>query len=91
MPDNPEVVPCPEGVWTLVAAGTASASMHKLSNAPGVYKQTYRIANDPAPTDDTDAIKIFIGGEITHSFSHSPGVDIYIKAIGADGSVRLDA
>jgi hypothetical protein len=90
MPDNPLVVSCPEGVWTLVASNTQSATIHKLSVEPGVYKQTYRISGQAAPTDDADAIIIF-ETDTLHVFSHSPGVDIYIKAIGGDGSVRLDA
>ncbi len=90
MPDNPVVVSCPEDVWTLVAFNTQSASIHKLSLEPGSYKQTYRISGQAAPTDDADAIIIF-ETDTGHVFSHSPGVDIYIKAIGGDGSVRLDA
>ena len=90
MPDNPLVVSCPEGVWTMVAENTQSASLHKLSVVPGLYKQTYRISGQAAPTDDADAIIIF-DTDTSHVFSHSPGIDIYIKAIGGDGSVRLDA
>ncbi|MEE9499581.1 MAG: hypothetical protein V3V24_09610 [Nitrospinaceae bacterium] len=90
MTDNPLVVSCPDDTWILVAPNTQSASIHKLSVEPGVYKQTYRISGQAAPTDDTDAIIIF-ETDTLHIFSHSPGVDIYIKAIGGDGSVRLDA
>lgn len=90
MPDNPEVITCPDGVWTLVALNTQSATIHKVSVEPGLYKQTYRISGQAAPTVDDDAI-IILDTDTLHVFSHSPGVDIYIKAIGGDGSVRLDA
>ena len=90
MPDNPEVVSCPAGVWTLVAASVTSATIHKRSHAPELYLQTYRIAGQAAPTDDALAILIFASG-LLHNFAHTPVVDLYIKAVGADGSVRLDA
>ena len=90
MSDNPLVVPCPKGVWTMVAENTQSATIHKLSLEPSVYKQTYRISGRTAPTDDLDAIKIFETAT-SHVFSHSPGIDVYIKAIGNDGKIRLDA
>ena len=82
-------IPCPAGVWTIVATNVTSAIIHKLSVAPGVYKQTYVNNGDAAPTDDDNAVLAF-GGCDSFIFSESTLSDVYIKAVGADGEVRTD-
>lgn len=89
MAQNPAVVSCSEDAWTVVATNVTSGLLHKLSNLPGIYKQTYRLNAQAAPTDDTDAIAIFLDGQ-PHEISSDAGIDVYIKCIGAAGSVRLD-
>lgn len=89
MAANPSVVPCPKDVWTKVADNVTSAVIHKLSLAPGVYKQTYKLTGEGAPADDTTAIPIFDDGQ-PHIVSSDAGIDVYMKCSDADGSVRLD-
>lgn len=86
---NPEVFPCPADTWVKVATGKTSGVIHRRSNAPGVYRQTYRITTDPAPTDDADAV-LFFGDSNSEVFSNSVPIDVYVKAVGQAGSVRAD-
>lgn len=86
---NPVVVVCTANTWVKVATGITSSVIHKLSVAPSLYKQTYRTTLDPAPTNDTDAAVLFESSS-SETFSNSGASDVYVKAVGADGSVRVD-
>ncbi len=86
---NPAIVTCTLDVWVKVADAVMVGLIHKISNAPTLYKQTYRVASDPAPTDDTDAVVAFAdGGPL--EISADANIDVYIKAKGSEGSVRRD-
>lgn len=89
MASNPAVVLCPDGVWTKVADESTSGAIHNMSTNPNVYRQTYRLAGETAPTNDDDAIPIFLD-ESPHEFSSDAPIDVYIKAVGAEGRVRAD-
>lgn len=82
-------ITCTAGAWTIVATGVTSAIIHKLSVLPGLYKQTYVPTTDPAPANDDNAVVAF-GDCDSFIFSESALSDVYIKAVGADGSVRTD-
>jgi len=84
---NPDTITCTADTWTLVAEDVQSCIIHKIGTSPATYKQTYRVANDSAPSDDTDAAA-WLGQSLVVNFDYD--VDIYIKAVTYDGDVRID-
>ena len=89
MPANPVVINCPKGVWTQIAAATTTGTIHKLSVAPELYLQTYRLKGQPAPVGNDDATRLFSSG-IVDNISNDGEIDVYVRAIGKDGKVRVD-
>ena len=89
MASNPVPIPCPVDTWVLVASSVQGGTIHRTSSIPEAYIQTIRVAADPAPTDDTDAALIFVT-RVQASISSDAPIDVYIKAKGAAGEVRVD-
>lgn len=84
---NPAIVVCTAATWVKVA-DDVQTGMISVTKTSLNYLQTYRVAGDPAPTDNTDAVKIE-GKKLP--INSSEGIDIYIKAQGAvDGEVRVE-
>lgn len=83
---NPIIVACAADTWVKVATGITSGNIHIRDTKPNRYLQTYRLTTQAAPTDDADAIPFDPSVLIATSASS----DIYVKAIGAAGSVRVD-
>jgi hypothetical protein len=86
---DPAIVACPAGQWTAVATNITTGLLNRNSSKPSVYKQTYRMTGNPAPTDLSDAAPLF-AKEITEEISSSAAIDVYVWPIGAAGSVRVD-
>ena len=89
MAANPVVVPCTADTWVKVATNTKTGTIDRLSVSPNVYKRTYRLTGQAAPANDADAALLF-GESNQHVISHSVEIDVYVKAVGVDGSVRVD-
>ena len=89
MAADPVVITCTADTWIKVATAKLTGTIYRLSVLPNLYKQTVRVTGNPAPTDDSDAALIFGKGD-QESPSYDSAVDIYIKAVGAAGSVRVD-
>ncbi len=87
---DPVLKTCTADTWIEVATNVTSAIIHKISTSPNIYKQTYVDTGNPAPADDSKAVAAFNGCD---SFIHSTSAaaDIYIKAVSANGLVRVDA
>ena len=83
-------ITCTANTWIKVATAVTSATIHKLSTLPNVYKETYVANLAAAPTNDDNAILAF-GEKDLFEFIDSASSDVYIKAVGVDGSVRVDA
>lgn len=88
---NPAIFTCTANTWVKVATAVTSATLHKRSNEPNVYKQTFRLTAEAAPTDDSDAALLFAGGGTVEQISNDVAIDVYVKAVGVDGEVRTDA
>jgi hypothetical protein len=86
---NPVIVPCPAGDWTKVATNVTTGQIKKLKTDPNKYLETYRTSGDPVPTEATEGVPIFIES-YSETISASAGIDVYIMAVGANGSVRAD-
>lgn len=86
---NPDPTIVLKDGWRLVASGVTSGNIHKLKNTPSSYLQTYRIKDDPAPTDKEEGALMF---ELSNQepIDASEEIDIYIWATGADGLIRVD-
>ena len=89
MAADPAIVTCTLDTWVEVASSVTAGIVHKLSNDPTLYKQTYRIAANPAPTDELDAVVAFVNDEPL-AISADAVIDVYIMAKGKTGSVRVD-
>lgn len=83
---NPVVVPCPVGIWTKVATNQTTGLIHIVKIDPDAYYQTYRITDDVAPTDLTDAVPFTDVLQISDAL----GIDVYIWPKGGAGIVRVD-
>jgi hypothetical protein len=83
-------IACAANTWVKVATAVTSGIIHKLSNEPSLYKQTYVDTGEDAPTDDDNAVLAFASGCESFIFSESTSSDIYVKAVKFAGSVRAD-
>lgn len=86
---NPVTIPCAAGVWVKVAAGVTVGTIYRLSTIPAKYVQAIRVKDDPAPTDNSDAALIFEKSSES-AISSDTQIDVYVKSITRDGSVRVD-
>lgn len=83
---NPVMVVCTKDTWVKVATAVTTGMVRKKIMTP-TYLHTYRMTGGSAPSDQTDAAK-FLGDEIP--ISASAAIDVYIKAVGKAGKVRVD-
>jgi len=84
---NPLPVLCPEGVWTQVAVNTNIGVLHQLSFAPERYLQTYRETGDSVPVGNDEGARLFGPGSLKTFIAHTTPIDIYVKAVGANGII----
>lgn len=89
MAADPAIIACPADTWVKVADAVTTGVIHRRSVRPNIYKQTIRVAGNPAPTDDSDAVEAFDEtGEL--AISSDTAIDVYIKAVRYAGEVRAD-
>jgi len=86
---NPVFVDCPEGAWTKVATDVTSGVIHKVTEAPAEYLQTYKMTGVAAPTLVGEGVMIFENSR-SEVISATAGIDIYIWAVDQAGRVRAD-
>jgi hypothetical protein len=86
---NPVLVACAKDSWTKVATNVQTGFIQQVSGAPNGYLQTYRDTGDAAPTLETQGVVAF-EKDITEPISATAGIDVYIWAHRAAGSVRVD-
>lgn len=89
---NPVITAVPANAWTKVATNVLAGQIHRISNAPNVYLQTYRLTGGGAPTLKSEGVIAFQRGDITEQISASAAIDVYMWADGGGGagSVRVD-
>lgn len=83
---DPAIIECPADVWTKVANAVTTGVVHITDNKPNVYLQTYRVAAQPAPTDNDDAIPF--DGPL--QISNLTVIDVYVQPTKVAGEVRVD-
>lgn len=88
MASNPSVVTCTADTWVKVADSVQTCIIHKTEFAPAKYLQTYRLEDDTAPSNDNDAV---IFDKLSLVVNVDEAIDVYIKAVGVAGEVRLDS
>lgn len=84
---NPAIIACPANAWTKVATNVQVGNVWLMNTDPGAYLQTYRLTGEAAPTEKSEGVRVERPGMAIDS---SPGIDVYIYAIGQAGSVRVD-
>lgn len=87
---DPVITAITEGEWVKVATNVLAGQVHRLSNVPNVYLQTYRLTGGAAPTLESEGVLAFQRGDVTEQISASAAIDAYMWAKGGDGSVRVD-
>lgn len=85
---NPAFVDCPSNTWAKVAEKVITGFLHNKLRGPQ-YLQTYRTYDDPAPTDQSEGVQIFVNSD-TAIISATADIDVYIMSLGKDGKVRVD-
>jgi len=85
---NPSVVACALNTWTKVANGVAGTTIHPWLNGRTIYSWTYRVAGDPAPSDNTDELRLNKSTNLCTDDTNT--MDVYVYAKVAAGSVRVD-
>lgn len=81
---NPELKPLTADTWVKVATEVFGGTVTTANTTPKFYLFDYRISGDPAPSNDNTAIQF---KENTVPIGSSSAIDVYIKAVGADGGV----
>jgi hypothetical protein len=89
MAANPVTVVCTKNTWVKVATAVTSGTIYKRSILPERYLQTIRLTGGAVPTDNDDAASIFECRDQA-GISSDAAIDVYIKARGAAGEVRVD-
>jgi hypothetical protein len=87
----PVNVACTANTWVKVATGVTSALIKRISTAPNVYRITHVDTTDPTPTDDSLASLMFSASPDEEDFTNSALSDVYVKAVGVDGEVQVQA
>jgi hypothetical protein len=77
--------------WVKVATGITTATIHRMSVAPNLYRQTFVLTGASAPANDSTAALMFSDSPNEEIVESSAAIDYYVKAVGAAGSVRVDA
>lgn len=86
---NPSVVACAADTWVKVASAVTAGALYNMT--PTVeYMQTYRMAGQAAPSNNDGAILAFSDPYAPLAISAAAAIDVYLKAVGANGSVRVD-
>lgn len=84
---NPAIVNCTVDTWVAVATNVTAGKIYVLKTDPHIYLITHRLTGNPAPTDNTDAIEL---RNLEHTISLPAASDVYVKAVGIVGQVRVD-
>ena len=89
---DPEIIPCPFGVWTKVATAVQSGVIHLQEGVEQKWYQTYRETGGSAPSDLTEIIPFGIDSEsrLTEEINANTPIDVYIRPSKKDGLVRVD-
>ena len=86
---NPAIVAAAADQWNLIASGVTNGQVHRKDTSPSVYLQTYRSAGDPAPTDKSEGVQVFVAGDQA-DIAATSAIDVYLYPVGSDGAVRVD-
>jgi hypothetical protein len=76
------------GGWVKVATGITTGQIHFRSTAPDACWQTYRDTTDPAPTLQSEGVRVQL--QESYDVSAAAAIDVYIWCDGADGQIRVD-
>ena len=86
---NPQLLDCPQDVWTPVAINVTTGQVKKIGKKPNLYLETYRMTGGDTPTKRAEGVPIFINS-YAEIISAAAAIDVYIMAVGNDGKVRID-
>ena len=86
---NPDVITLTEDTWVKVATNVTTGGIWEMSSIARIL-MTQRDTGDAAPTDNSDAVHIFVGDCNYIPISSDAGKDIYLKAVNNPGKVRVD-
>jgi hypothetical protein len=84
---NPLVVDLTANTWTKVATAVKTGQVTIKNNTPNMYKHTYVLTGESAPTDDTKAHKFIANSGY---ISAAEDIDVYIKSVGKNGKILVE-
>lgn len=88
MASNPAVITCTADTWVAVATNVVTGRIYRI-NSEALYMQTIRLTGEAAPTTNDDGAKLFADSN-SEAISSSAAIDVYVKALNVNGSVRVD-
>jgi len=90
MATNPQFpVLLTENTWTKIASAVVTGTIYN-KNSGADYFQTYRIPNDPAPTDLAEGVGMFLEPQGFEEIKSDSPIDVYVYALGDQGKLRVD-
>ena len=86
---NPVIVSLPANTWVKVATGVTAGMLWLRSMAARHIVMYQCDTTNPAPTDLSEAVRVFLDGDNSLAISASDSKDIYLQSIDADGEKDL--
>jgi hypothetical protein len=84
---NPVITALTTDVWTKIATAVTTGLVKVADNTPRVYLATYKDTGEAAPANDTTAVPFQKDGYAI--LANTVAMDVYIKPVGAAGSVLV--
>ncbi len=83
---DPNMVSLAADTWTLVASSVTTGVIH-IKDKGTRYLHTYVDTGNAAPTDDSKAVAMSSDTGVINAVNP---IDVYIKAVGETGEIRVD-
>jgi hypothetical protein len=91
---DPIIISIPADVWTKVATNVKTGIIQKCDSPasfnPSNYLQTYRMTGEAAPSSSSiEGVLMFHEHDEIEEISSTDFIDVYVKARGTNGELRV--
>lgn len=86
---NPAIKQLTADTWALVAENVTGGKLNRINTYPNKYIFTYRTTGDTAPVNQSEGVPIFQDSN-TAIIETDSGIDVYVMALGQNGTIRVD-
>jgi len=87
---NPAITYITKNKWNKVATNVTKGTIHRISETPSMYLQSYRETGGAAPTSFTEAVPMFSKYPNEEEISATSAIDVYVSCRRRNGIVRVD-